>query len=191
MKTKNFLLTGALLIMALFSVNGVMAQATSNTAVINLKFKPIQSITVATDQKEIDFKYESVKDYTDGVTVPKLEKHLKVFSTGGFNVNVKASGENFTSANTELTIPVNHITVIPTKSDGNNKGTYAFTSKALSNSDGTIITSTGGGKDLEFDVEYDNTSDADFYTALGYNKNHLDNGYTVFTTTLTYTITTN
>ena len=30
MKTKNFLLTGALLIMALFSVNGVMAEGPSD-----------------------------------------------------------------------------------------------------------------------------------------------------------------
>ena len=41
MKTKNFLLTGALLIMALFSVNGVMAQAPvapTGTTNVHIKF---------------------------------------------------------------------------------------------------------------------------------------------------------
>ena len=67
-----------------------------------------------------------------------------------------------------------------------------FTPKALSGADQIIISSIEGGKDLEFDVEYDNTLDANSYTALGYNKSHVDtDGFTVFTTTLTYTITTN
>ena len=195
MKTKNFLLTGALLIVALFSVKSVMAQepSTSDQVVLNLKFKPVQSITVATNQKTIDFVYANQDNYDIGVTKAPQEKHLKVFSSGGFDISVKADNENFTSTNTELIIPVSHITVKALKNAGNTKETYTFTPKALSATAQTIISSTGGGRNLEFDVEYDNTMDVnnEDYFALGYNKNYLTDDATVFTTNLTYTITTN
>jgi hypothetical protein len=54
-----------------------------------------------------------------------------------------------------------------------------------------IIQSNGGGRNLEFDVEYDNTGDAADAYIDGYKMNYVDaDGATVFTTTLTYSITT-
>lgn len=190
MKVRNFFLAGALLVASLFSVNSAMAQTDNVT--LNLKFKPVQSITVNPAQKTVNFLYQTETDYADGVTLAAQEKHLNVFSTGGFEVNVKASSENFTSGNTNITIPVSDVSVKATASTGNNR-TYASIESVvpLSNSDQMIIQSNGGGRGLEFDVEYDNTGDASDAYIDGYNSTSVDvDGATVFTTTLTYSITT-
>ena len=167
-----------------------MAENTDNVT-LNLKFKPVQTITVDPNQKTVDFVYQTETDYTSGVTLAAKTKHLKVFSSGGFNVNVKAGGTNFTSDNnTALTIPVNHVSVTASKSEGNNK-TYAVigVAKALSDTDQLLIQSNGGGKGLEFDVLYDATADATEAYIDGYNASHKDgDGATVYTTALTYTI---
>lgn len=195
MKTRNLFFVSALILFGLASVNSAMAQ-TSGSVILNLKFKPVQSITVnpATEHQTVDFVYVTKTDYTEGVTVANKVKHLTVFSSGGFDVSVNADHATFTSGNSELTIPVTHIMVKPTKNASNPKNTFTFTNTQLSDAVVPIISSTGGGKELDFDVEYDNTLDVnnDDYIALGYNKAKVDaDGATVFTTTLTYTITTN
>src|SRR5690554_8012413 len=106
MKTKNFLLTGALLIVALFSVNGVMAEGTttvsyvgnrtsSDPVTVNLKFAPIQSIQVNPGQENIDFEYSTPQHYIDGLgagsTQEKID-HLTVYHSGGFKVSVTSTG---------------------------------------------------------------------------------------------------
>lgn len=191
MKVRKFLFAGALIAASLFSVNSVMAEDTDNVT-LNLKFKPVQTITVDPAQKTVDFVYQTETDYTSGVTLAVKTKHLKVFSTGGFVVNVKASAEDFTSGNTNLTIPVSDVSVTASQSAGNTK-TYAVIdlAKAISTTDQKLIQSNGGGKDLEFDVLYDATADAAEAYIDGYNASQVDiDGATVFTTTLTYTITT-
>jgi hypothetical protein len=191
MKTKNLFIACALFLLGLANANSAMAENTDNVT-LNLKFKPVQTITVNPTQETVDFLYQTETDYTDGVTLAVKTKHLKVFSTGGFVVNVKASAANFTSGNTNLTIPVGDVSVKASKSVGNPR-TYAVidVAKALSTTDQILIQSNGGGKDLEFDVEYDNTEDAAEAYIDGYNVSHVDgDGATVFTTTLTYTITT-
>jgi len=192
MKTKNLFFVSALILFGLGSVNSAMAQVNTDNVTLNLKFKPVQTITVNPAQETVDFVYQTEADYSDGVTLAAKEKHLKVFSTGGFQVNVKASGTDFTSGNTNITIPVSDVSVMATASVGNTR-TYASigSTVSLSESDQMIIQSNGGGRDLEFDVEYDNTGDAADEYINGYNSTHVDvDGATVFTTTLTYTITT-
>lgn len=190
MKTKNLFFAGALVLFGLANVNSAMAQSNTDNVTLNLKFKPVQTITVDPTQKTVDFVYQTETDYTSGVTLAAKEKHLKVFSSGGFDVNVKAGGTNFTSDNTALTIPVNHVSVTASKSAGNSRE-YAVidVAKALSTTDQLLIQSNGGGKDLEFDVLYDATADAAEAYIDGYNASHVDgSGFTVYTTTLTYTI---
>ena len=53
-----------------------------------------------------------------------------------------------------------------------------------------IIKSSEGGTELEFDVEYDNTGDSSGAYINGYNSEHVEDGATVFTTTVTYSIVT-
>src|SRR5690554_7631003 len=93
MKTKNFLLTGALLIVALFSVNSLMAQtpaAKTGTTNVNITLNGIQSITVG--QTDVNLVYTTIKDYTDGVESPLLTNHLTVYSVGPFAVKVTSDG---------------------------------------------------------------------------------------------------
>ena len=194
MKVRKFLFAGALIVASLFSVNSVMAETTDDVTV-NLKFKPVMSIMVnaASDHKNIDFLFDSQSDYNGGVTVSKKEKHLNVFSTGGFQVSLQTSGKNFTSENKNITIPVEDVSVTATPSAGNKLSSYALlgTGLKLSNSSTPFIQSVSGGRSLDFDVEYKNTGfDPDDYIN-GYNKDFLTEGATVFTTQLTYTIATN
>src|SRR5690554_5558202 len=127
MKTKKILLTGALLIVALFSVNSLMAEGTtavsydgnrtsSDQVKVNLIFAPIQSIQVNPNQKEINFKYDSPEDYTKGAIDKKtqtLEDHLTVYHSGGFKVSVKSTG--FRSGGTGNPISDEHVKVIAAK----------------------------------------------------------------------------
>lgn len=191
MKTRNFFFVSALIISMLANINIAMAATTDNVT-LNLKFKPVQTITINPTQETVDFIYQSESDYSDGVTVAKQTKHLTVFSTGGFQINVKTSAADFTSGNTNITIPVSDVSITATASEGNNK-TYAAigTAVALATTDQMIIQSNGGGRNLEFDVEYDNTEDVSDAYIDGYNSSQVDgSGATVFTTTLTYSITT-
>jgi hypothetical protein len=99
MKTKNFLLTGALLIVALFSVNGVMAAEptnyvagqTSDEVTVKLIFKPIQSIQVNSGQQTVNFEYSSPEDYMYGLgeKTKTFNDHLTVYHSGGFRVDVE------------------------------------------------------------------------------------------------------
>lgn len=194
MRTSNFFSIAALVICGMVCVNSVKAEGTptnSDQVTVNLKFKPVQSISVKTDQKEVNFVYDSEEDYLNGVTSVTHEKHLKVFCTGGFEVKVKADNENFVSGNNNLTIPVEHVSVTATASDGN---TITYTSigetQPLDVAEKTIIKSSEGGTELEFDVEYDNTGDSNGAYINGYNSEHVADGATVFTTTVTYSIVT-
>ncbi len=191
MKTKKLFFISRVIIFTLITVHSAMAATTDNVT-LNLKFKPVQTITVNPVQQTVDFVYQSETDYSTGVTLATQTKHLKVFSTGGFEVKVKTSGEYFTSGNTAITIPVGDVSVKATASEGNEKSYSTIgTIVSLANTDKTIIKSNGGGRDLEFDVEYDNTGDAGDAYIDGYNSSQVDvDGATVFTTTLTYSITT-
>lgn len=190
MRTRNFFSIAAFIICGMVCVNSVKAQ--ENVVTVNLKFNPVQSISVNTTQKEVNFVYASETDYLGGVTLATHAKHLKVFSTGGFVVNVKASNENFTSENTNLTIPVNHVSVTATASDENpipiTEYTFIGTPQPLDVDGKTIIQSSKGGTELEFDVKYDNTGDSSGAFINGYNSKHEEE--IVFTTTVTYSIET-
>jgi hypothetical protein len=92
MKTKNFLLTGALLIVALFSVNSVMADAPETTNVttnVNIVLNGTQAITVG--QTSVDLVYTTIEHYNNGVET-KMTDHLTVYSVGPFAVKVTSDG---------------------------------------------------------------------------------------------------
>ena len=167
MKTKNFLLTGALLIVALFSVNGVMAQGpanyvegqTSDKVKVNLIFKPIQSTQVNPNQEEIDYEYSTPKHYMNGLGAGKTQEkknHLTVYHSGGFDVKVTSSG--FKKGEAEYQIANNHVNV--TASKGANIATgrnnFDFTPTSLRAGSGKqFFSSTGGGMGMNFDVTYE------------------------------------
>ena len=155
MKTKNFLLTGALLIVALFSVNGVMAKTPTNTdkVTVNIKFKPIQTIEV--NENEVEFLYDNIAKYENGAENQIKKKHLKINSSGPFVVNVVST--DFAGGLSGKTIPLSDVAVqVVNTTTERYTGAGITTSLPLSATKTPLFTSTGGGMNLEFDVTYSN-----------------------------------
>ena len=185
MKVRKFLFAGALLVIALFSVNSVMAQ-TADDVTVNLKFRPIQSITVNVDS--VNITYATSTDYNSGITTGEIADHITIYSTGGFEVKVKAAG-NFT--NGSETIPVGDVQIVATEGSQNGSGTNTFAPKAsLTISGSTLLSATGGGTAIKYNVEYDNTVE-------GGSNNYIDKyiasdgNESVYKTTVTYSIAAN
>jgi hypothetical protein len=152
MKTKNFLLTGALLIVALFSVNGVMAEGPSNYAqsgqiTVNIKLNAMQAILV--NDPEVSLVYTTLDDYNEGVETTKTN-HLTVYSVGGFIVNVKSDGD-FIGTNGSIEA---EDVIITATAAGDSPGTFAPVT--LSTSETPLITSTIGGFAKNYNVNYSN-----------------------------------
>ena len=173
MKTKNFLLTGALLIVALFSVNGVMAADPSNTdkVTVNIKFIPIQTIEVNGSQNVVNFVYDNIGTYQNGAEDQMKEKHLKINSSGPFVVNVVST--DFAGGLADKTIPASDVAVqvvIPSNTSLQYSGSGITGPLALSTTNEPLFTSTRGGMNLEFDVTYSNPGGKDGNYFEGYLK---------------------
>jgi hypothetical protein len=178
MKTKNFLLTGALLIVALFSVNGVMAQipADEGTTNVHIVLNPMQAITV--NQTDVTIAYTSIDDYEDGVE-KTVTSHLTVHSVGPFTVRVKAESDfNYTGGGTNDAIPASHVQLTATGSTGSLGDTHLVT---LDKETGTplITSSTRGGYNMNYDVKYSTKNNNG--NAFQYAK-HLGGTYTAVVT---------
>lgn len=148
MKTKNFLLTGALLIVALFSVNGVKGQTTpakTGTTNVNIKLNPIQAILV--NDAEVNLNYTTLDDYNQGVDT-LMQNHLTVYSVGGFIVNVKSDGD-FKGTNGSIDAADVKITATPAEGSPGD-----FAEVTLSNTENSLISSTTGGFEKNYDVNY-------------------------------------
>ena len=152
MKTKNFLLTGALLIVALFSVNGVMAQSPSNYAqsgqtTVNIKLNPMQAILV--NDAVVNLEYKSLENYNQGVDTT-MTNHLTVYSVGGFKVNVKSDGNFMNGSNS---IPAEDVIITATRAEGS---PGALTPVTLGTTENSLITSSTGGFEKNYNVKYSN-----------------------------------
>lgn len=181
-------LSVALLVMGLLvSANKAEAQSGSDNVVINLKFHPVQTIVVALTQKTTDISYTSTNDYQNGIAVTH-DGHLTVFSTGGFLISVEASNENFTRAGGTETIPVSDVVIKALNSTGNETDSE-FSDVTLSTAPAPLITSNSGGRDLKYDIIYDNTQAG---SANQYINKYVspDKPESVYTSQVTYTIVT-
>mgnify|MGYP000843919873 CR=1 FL=1 len=152
MKTKKFLLTGALLIVALFSVNSLMAEGPSNYAqsgqtTVNIKLNPMQAIVV--NHNEVNLEYTTLENYNQGVETLK-ENHLTVYSVGGFIVKVKSDGDFRNESNS---IPASDVKISATAA-GDSPG--AFSPVTLSTTATELITSETGGFEKNYNVNYSN-----------------------------------
>lgn len=190
MKTKNLLIVAVIIFSGILNLNGAYAQEATTTpptetdnVTLNIKLNQIQTITVNAGQKEVDIEYISRDDYYEGVSITK-DDHLRVFSTGGFQVKVN-SGEFLT--NGVDNINSSDVTVLATT--GSTNGGYNSVVNAVALGDEqTLITSETGGRDLNYNVTYSTKpATKDKYLNL-YDKNATSN---VFTTEVTYTIAAN
>lgn len=181
-------LSVALLVMGLLvSANRAEAQSGSGNIVINFKFRPVQTIVVTSAQKTTDISYTSTADYQNGIAVTH-DGHLTVFSTGGFLISVEASNENFTRAGGAETIPVSDV-VIKALNSTDNETDSEFSDVTLSTAPAPLITSNSGGRDLKYDIIYDNTQAG---SANQYINKYVspDKPESVYTSQVTYTIVT-
>ena len=122
-----------------------------NSGTVNLIFKPIQSIEVNSTQKNVDLIYDTKDDYQNGVNLLQSD-HLKVFSTGGFKIEVNADGDFKNSASE--TINSSDMTLLATAGSNNKPNNFTTELINLSHSNQTLVTSNGGGKDIYFNIEY-------------------------------------
>jgi hypothetical protein len=154
MKTKNFLLTGALLIVALFSVNSVMADApvaTTGTNNVHITLNGIQSITV--DQTDVNLVYTTIEDYTNGVESPLLTNHLTVYSVGPFAVKVTSEGIFKNGDNKSISAGTVTITAEKQESSpGVLNPVEITTGSAITEQ--ALITSEVGGFNKKYNVKY-------------------------------------
>lgn len=189
MGTKNFFSIAALIICGLVCVNSVKAEGTpskTDNVTLNIKFKPVQSITVNPAQKTVDLKYYTLENYRDGVST-KMDDHLTVFSTGGFVVSVSTTTDKFVrSAGGE--IPVSDITVTAENGTTTNS-TFTPEEVSLSIAPKALITTNAGGNELKYNITYNNTVAGKDYNYIN-NYIHPD-AESVYTATVTYTIATN
>jgi hypothetical protein len=183
MKTKNFLLTGALLIVALFSVNGVMAEGPSDYAqsgetTVNIILNSMQAIVVNHDV--VNLEYTTLGDYTNGVESPLLTNHLTVYSVGPFAVKVTSNGI-FKNGNNK-SISAGTVTITPEENE-TTLGTITpvvITTGEQITGESLITSSNGGGFNKTYNVKYRHKF-ADNATAF---ENELD----TYTAQVTYEI---
>lgn len=189
MKTKNFHLTGALLMVALFSVNGVKGQTTpakTGTTNVNIKFTPIQTIEVNESQNVVNFVYDNIGTYQNGAESVEYPNHLKINSSGPFVVNVVST--DFTGGLSGKTIPLSDVEVqVVNTTTERYTGAGITAPLPLSTTKKPLFTSTGGGMDLEFDVTYSNPGGKDGKYFEGYLKGE----EVTYTAQVTYEIVAN
>lgn len=193
MKTKKFFSVAALIICGMVCVSSANANtssggtsARSEPVTVNIKFTPIQSITVNPDQSKVNLEYNSVNDYELGVS-QKKENHLTVFSTGGFVVSVKSDG-NFKKQGGSGASSIDASDVRIEAERGSETELGNFTSVTLSESEKALITSAKGGNKLNYNITYNNKAGANYkYIDMYFD----DDATSVYTATVTYTIATN
>lgn len=116
MKTKNVLVAAAFLISGLLNVSEGFAQPTqqrSDDVTLNIKLRPIQTITINPAQKAVNLIYDTKDKYDKGVS-REYADHIEVFSTGGFTVSVKSNGDFVRRTGSE-TIVAGDVKIIATK----------------------------------------------------------------------------
>lgn len=185
MKAKNLLFSGALILLGLTNVKNVIAENTDNVYV-SLKFRPVQSIVINADS--VNLIYATASDYNTGKDVEQAD-HITLFSTGGFTVHVKASADFTRTAGG--TIPVGDVLIVASAGSKASNGTTTFApATGLSETGHSLITSDKGGRDIKYNVKYDNKT-------AGGSDNYIDKfiavdvNESVYTTTVTYTIAAN
>ena len=187
MKTKFALLSVLLILSSILGVSALYAQSKSATTTLNIKLQPIQTIIVNGNQTEVDIVYNTKNKYNNGVSVTEKD-HLQVFSTGGFTVSVKSGGDFINTKGGS--IDAKDVLVSATEGTKSNEGSTEYApATGLKTSSNNLITSNQGGRDLTFNVTYNNAAGkSDNYINKYFAK---DGTESVYTAIVTYTIAAN
>ncbi|MCY0976465.1 hypothetical protein PGH12_04800 [Chryseobacterium wangxinyae] len=169
---KKFIITS----IAILGVGTISGQ----NVTLNVRLKPIQTLVVNDGQKIVNLDYVTKDDYANGVSSNNVD-HLKIFSTGGFQVKVKSATSALQSGSKN--IQANTIRIIATAgSDAVNGAQYAQ-GVLLSANEANLVTSASGGVDKKISIEYKGAG----------SNTYIDNYIagqdpTIYSTELTYTI---
>ena len=147
---------------------------------LNIKLKPIQTLVVNSSQRNVDLEYNSKEDYKNGVSKTNAD-HLNIYSTGGFQVNVKSA--TATMVNGTKKIDTDGIQLTASAGSDAVAGATYLSNVKLSTSESLLVSSTAGGVDKKISVAYKGAG-GDAY---------LDNyiatqNPTIYSTELTYTM---
>lgn len=180
---KNIVLILSFILSIAFHFECARAQSNSDGVKLNIILHPVQTITINSSQENANLEYLTKEDYKTGV-VATYDDHLTVTSSGGFQVNVASSKENLTHPNSTVSIPVSDISISAITGTDNNM-INIFDNVILSTKPESLIRSGTGGRNIKYSITYDNSAgSADKYL----NKNP-GTEEIVFTTEITYTIT--
>lgn len=165
-----------LLIIACLVSLTLQAQKSASVS-LNIKLHPIQTLIVNPSQETVTLDYRTKADYENGVT-SKQADHLSVFSTGGFEIKVKAND----LTNNGRSISVQDVFIQPY--DGSNALSGVTCHPAnLNSSETLIISSDKGWVDKTFSIDY--SAKGDFKYLDLYRYSDMAN---VFSTTVIYLI---
>jgi hypothetical protein len=152
MKTKKILLTGALLIVALFSVNSVMAQTPTaqSNANVSIIIDDILSIQVLTP--EVKLIYNDLNDFTAGVS-EEMGEHLLINATRSFDLKVFTTSAFTKEGGT--TIAGSTIKISAKASNGSYGNPVTLNANAVNGGAQSLFSSPQqAGFDLKYDVNY-------------------------------------
>ncbi|GEM_PF-2723137 len=166
----------------------VTAPTEKKSVTLTVELNPIQSIEVSGNPTII---YNSMAHYKGEGEKAATKSTINVFSTGGYAVRVYAADLVNSSGNANAIIAAKTIGVSATTTNGVAAKT-GVTLGANQTSGTTLIESSAGGSNIQYEVEYEGEID----TASGaydyLNKfNTGDSEKQVYTTTVYYTIAAN
>lgn len=169
---KQFLLTALALV--------AFATSKAQQVKLNVILKPIQTLVVNDEQKTVNLEYSTTNDYLNGV-IKTNKDHLTIYSTGGFQVKVKANSANMQLAG--KTMAVNTVKLTATAgSQALSNATYQQ-DLALTGSETTLVSSGNGAVNKNVSVEYKGAG------ANAYIDNYVPNqNPSTYTADLVYTI---
>ena len=190
---KTILFLTSYLFAPLLSVFTLFAQTTtlgegvfSDLVSLNIVLSPLQSIVVNPTQKVVNFVYENADDYKEGV-IHELADHLKINSSGGFEVRVVSAHKRFQRKDGGKSLFASDVSV--TASEGSKvNSTEVFSTVSLDNKALKVISSSDGGSELKYNVTYDNSvgGNDNYLNEFVYKANAGSGVETIFSTEITY-----
>ena len=142
---------------------------TSDGVNLSIILRPVQSIVINQSQKDIELIYDTEAKYNSGVPSVQPE-HLRVFSSGGFAVQVASKAPDIDGLNlADVSITADAVKPNPN---------YIFTPITLSQNPSDLIVSGRGGRDLLFNVEYRGAG-SDAYLDKEYKSYSVEVEYTI------------
>src|SRR5690606_10990973 len=105
---------------------------------LNVNLYPLQSIVINAGQQTVDLDYITAANYENGVNKDQAN-HLKVFSTGAFEVNVNSKTDKLTSGTD--TIDASDITIAPSAGLVGNLSGLSYTAQTLGTDPKLIVKS--------------------------------------------------